>query len=46
MLKGKKLRTPLLLLEKSEVGDCKVKKVSRHLGQLPSQDEINVYVLL
>lgn len=40
---------PLLLLDKSEVGDCKIKKVSRHLGQLPSleeEEEMNVYVLL
>lgn len=40
---------PLLLLDKSEVGDSKIKKVSRHLGQLPSleeEEEVNVYVLL
>lgn len=40
---------PLLLLDKSEVGDSKIKKVSKHLGQLSFQDaeeEMNVYVLL
>lgn len=39
MLKGVKLHAPLLLLDKSEVSDEKIEKVSRHLGRLPSQTQ-------
>lgn len=39
MLKGVKLHAPLLLLEKSEVSDEKIEKVSKHLGRLPSQTQ-------
>lgn len=39
MLKGVKLHAPLLLLDKSEVSDEKIEKVSKHLGRLPSQTQ-------